>query len=455
MLDRINIFLILLCFIPEFLSANNEILIFPDAMELENDDGQPFLSVREEDRGIVARFRFQSSWQVSQSALRRQLGEDYFATSFIKVNLVPNHIDFTSEFFKKDNPALIDSQVTYVQNGVIMEFVFSHDYSVAQIREAVLFPISIATVDAKIVCQGSLVFSVCGDQIKRLPLMNSFSSNFDEIRLLKKQHFIYLRSYASHQVVTQFDFLSTSYSDYVREKIWNDNCDNLRSPWHREACDITQKYSQSMSIREAVLSLSKDVYPEDVLQVNADYFIFQGSTLNASRLNLAMDFERIRQELNRNFRLINSRESLNIRVPLVSDIELTNHLVFDVKPDAIYWNDQEIALMQDQHMHGQAIIFLRTFGGWYEIPVRYDVSIGFRYNPVSKQVNLTGFEIKNLEFLNKNGLGYNFIAQYQDTVEFAINGILNTTDQVQQTESIIRNLMQFIQDANIGFQPIF
>lgn len=444
-----------MCFAAVCFGATDDIVVFPDSFEIANEDGRPFISVTDGPEGITARFRYVSSYKNSTNILKARLGEEYYNKNIIKVNVIPKKIDFISELFLESGGALIRSQIDFQLNSIAVEAVFNEDYSAHQIREMILFPFSIGSIDVTTVWQGSISVDGGEQDLKRLPLINQFSTEFDPQKLIYYQHYSFLRSYAAHQSITSAPFLSEAFSAIIKQNYFaNGNCAAADSIYSQDACEISHKYSSAGSIRDAVIFLAEQLYTEDFFTQNLEYFIFNGESLNIKRINLNIDFERIRSELNNGYYIEQKDEPIDITIPLLEDIRIDNRVNFKIKPNSLFWHDYKITLCDDLHFGAVSRLKFSFLGQAFSVPVQYDLSGAFSYDPISETVDSMPFKVTNLEFTNKNGIGYDLASTYVGELEQAINLLLSTEKQVEYMNNKIRSICNYLKDQNIGFTPL-
>jgi hypothetical protein len=430
------------------------LFVFPDAFSLAQEDGRPRVTVLDLGQEREVTLLFEASWDTSLDALKRQYGESYYDLDITRVGVVPLHADLASKFFSRDNPGLVDVQVDVDFNQLRLRFRFARDYSVAQLREAALLPVSLGTVDATVTCIGSMSMDRCGTALRRVPLMNSFAQHGNQEHLLAAKHYTYLHTYAANLVATEHPFLSEEFSQQVLQSHWHGGaCHRASQEWHREACLIAARHARPVSLRAAVLHLAAEVFPE-VPDDNLEYFVCAGSQLHVRRLNLAMNFERVRRAMNDGIRLHGGPGELDSPTSLIRDVAITTEHWFTLAPDVLFWDQQRLVLLPSTHMRGRSALEFSVFGSSYWIPVVYDVLIGFSYDPVTEIVTVTDFGVTNLEFLEREGTAFKFIARQRNRVEALVNAYLQSAKQRDDMAHRISRFLGELRTKGMGFTPL-
>jgi hypothetical protein len=436
-------------------ARSDDFVVFPDSFEFAENDGAPDVSFRDMGAEIQVTLRLKASEGASLSILRSRYGEAFSNLNLIHVNVLPKQIDFMSRFFTKDNPALLSSLVQVDVNSISVQLRFSHDYTIAQLRESLLFPISLATVDAKILCLGSVSFG-CDQTTRRIPVVNQFAIRGNDELTLKRAHYVYLRNYAANLVLTQEPFLSESFAADVREhRFVSGRCAEASKGWDEDACLITLRYSPSASIREAIMFLAGALYPKEALDTNSDYFLFGEDKLKVAYINLSLDFERIRSELDQRSYL-HYEGRLSTSIPLVKSVSMGSTLHFQIQPNSLYFECQEMVLRSGKHLRGRsdltfAIAYLNV---QYLVPVQCSMVLGFHYNPISKTVTLEDVAVADWEFLATSGVGYEFAMMNRDRIQAIVNSALNSPDMRARIAQNIQDTLNQIQALGIDFEPI-
>jgi hypothetical protein len=433
-----------------------ELFIFPDSFKLTENDGAPVIAVREIPSGLSASVAFEASDDALLSILRNRYGEDLNDQELVHIKLLPIHIDFMSEFFSEANPSLQQITYTYDINTVRVRLQFNRDYSAGQIREAVLFPVSLATIDAQVLCLGDYVLDSCGKVIRRIPVINQFALGSGDL-LLKKTHYTYLRTYASNLVLTSAPFLSEDFANEVLHRYWaRGNCSLADRTWHQDACWIAKAYSASASIRDAVLFLARQLYPEDAIFDNADYFVFSGDKLKVRYLNRALDFEAIRQHVNERIELRFEDNNPQHSIPFVNYFHAVTQFGFQITENSLFWEGRKVTLKSGKHLRAKTDAQLSTIfsSRRLSVPIEYNVQIAFQFDPIADTVELLEYRAVDLEFAKTSGYGYELLAPYKSSIQDAINAILNAPENRAVVIDRIRETLNLLQGLGIGFEPL-
>jgi hypothetical protein len=334
-----------------------------------------------------------------------------------------------------------------------VRFKFKKDFTTGQIREAIQFPISLGTVDAEVTCLGSIVLDRCGAELKRVPLVNAFARNGEPEVHLRRAHYTYLRSYASHLGITASPYLSDAFSAEVKANHWEGGlCSAASGDWHRDACEITAKYSRMLSLKEAITALGRTVFPDDAF-LNADYFLYAGATFNVKHLNLAIDFRTIRDRLNADFVLRTENVALPLNVPLISNVRLSTRYAFQILRDSMCWRSRSLALITGLHLRGSSNLTFTSFFTHYSVPVEYDIAMGFDYDPFTEEVTVSDVRVANMDFPLIPGNGREVALRAREPIERAINVYLSSAEYRQAVSHNVRSFLKALQSANIGFEP--
>jgi hypothetical protein len=444
----------LLFILPAAASAG-PLIVLPSRLVVAEEDGRQFISVRENGSEIEAKVQFVTSWNDPIGLLRARHGEEFYELDLVKVDVVPTRLDFASSFFTKANPAVVDAWFEYGVNRVTARLRFNRDYSVNQIREALTFPVSLGTVDARIICLGSMVTTQCGAELKRIPLINRHAIGVKPEEYLLNAHYVYLRAYASQLMITTTPYLSEEFSEIVRKRYWaGGNCEQIGAGWHREACLIARNYSSPSraSLSKAVIDLWLKLFSEESFG-NGDYFLVEGEQFGLRQLNLELDFEKVRQGLNKGFMLQRTAPGIHLGFPLGSVEEALHHFRFNIQRNALSWREREIVLASGYHMWGEAQLTLSNRGRRYSIPVSYKVHLGFSYDPMAQEVALNDIHIADLEFLEKGGPDYNLIVQNRSVIEFFIKGYFTSAEEKAKITEGIKTFLKQLQDERLEFKP--
>lgn len=432
-------------------ASGESLLVFPDSFRYQENDGAPSFYIKDTPTSTQVTLRLEASRQNVISVLKKRYKENFDILDLVNVNILPVHVDFMSEFFSKANPSFQEVTFEYDLNTIRIQIKYNKDLTVAQIREAVLFPISMATVDAQIVCAG-ISFDGCGQVVRRIPVMNQFAVKGNNALTLKQSNYTYLRTYAANLIQTSSQFLSDAFAQEVLIKYWNSgNCQAASTTWHQDACLIAKKYSSSGSISEAVLNLAKELYPPDTLADNANYFVFSGSKLNLKRLNLGLDFEKLRNELNSQVKIV-SHGDLKVSVPLIKWGFFDSTRYFQIEKDSLFWENQRILLAPREHLRGQANIKLKTEYRTYSLPVEFTELIGFKYDPMGDAIELGETTVEHLTFLDKTGYGYNLAKVYSAEIQSAVNAIVNSPSGRAEVASRVLDTLRSL--SSTGIEPI-
>lgn len=428
-------------------------IVYPDSFRIQETDGSPLISVKEVNDEIVATLSLEVSFQSLLAQLKASYGEEFVDLDLTQVSLLPLHFDAMSEFFSAKNPAWKRQETSFDVNKAKIRFFFRKDYSLAQIREALMFPISLGTLDAKVLCLGTSQFEGCGQQVNRLPLINRFASGQSPEQALAQNDLVFLRNYAAHLILSSEAFLSEGFASSVKSQYFaQGDCNRIQRQWDRAACSITSKYSPLVSIREAVVALSQQVYPSQALTDNFAYFVFAASQLNLREINLALDFEKIRLQLNQNFGLTLYDKAKN-PVPFIREARTTSQIAFTLQPSVLYWEGQELQLALGKHLTGRSNIdLLPSFGSaLMSIPVTYAINFRMKYNPLTEALVVDALVIEDLEFLEKTGIGYDFAQANKAKIQDLVSGYLNTPVNKANFDAQVLKVLRDAQNAKIGF----
>lgn len=431
------------------------LVVLPNTLVVVEEDGRQFISVRENGSKIEASIQFVTNWSESVGLLRARQGEAFYDLDVVKVDVLPTRVDFASSFFTRDNPALVDVRFEYGVNKVTARFRFNRDYDVRQIREALTFPASLGTVDARVICLGSLVSAQCDSEITRIPLLNPRAVRMSPAETLPRAHYVYLRAYATQLMMTATPYLSESFSNTVRTRYWaGGNCEQVEVEWHREACLIARRYSGTshVSLGEAIRGLGLRLYPEDSF-ADGEGFLVEGSHFGLRHLNSKFDFERLRQKLDQEFVLENSVRNIRSALPLVNPVEGLHRWRFDIQGNALSWKGRKIALASGSHMRGETQLLLSARGRRYRIPVSYSIHLGFTYDPLARKVTLDDVHVQNLKLLGQDSPGHNPVVGYRSDMEIFINGYFTSAREKAKITRSIEVFLTRLQNEHTGFEP--
>ncbi|MFY0577761.1 hypothetical protein ACN28S_28675 [Cystobacter fuscus] len=419
------------------------------------EDGRQFISVRENGSEIEASIQFITNWSESVGLLRARQGEAFYDLDVVKVDVLPTRIELASSFFTRDNPALVDARFEYGVNRVTAGFRFNRDYDVRQIREALTFPASLGTVDARVICLGSLVSPQCDADITRIPLLNPRAVRMNPTENLPRAHYVYLRAYATQLMMTATPYLSEAFSNTVRARYWaGGNCEQVEIEWHREACLIARRYSgtSQVSLGEAIMGLGRRLYPEGSFE-DGEGFLVEGAHFGLRHLNSKFDFDRLRQKLEQEFVLENSVRNIRSALPLVNLVEGPHRWRFDIQGNALSWRGRKIALASGSHMRGETQLLFSTRGRKYRVPVSYSIHLGFTYDPLARKVTLDDVHVQNLKLQGQDWPGYSPVVGYRSDMEIFINGYFTSAREKAKITRSIEVFLTRLQNEHTGFEP--
>jgi hypothetical protein len=417
------------------------LVVLPNTLAVAEEDGRQFISVRENGSEIEASIQFVTSWSESIGLLRARHGEAFYDLNVVKVDVLPTRTDLASSFF--------------TENRVTLRLRFNRDYGVSQIREALTFPVSLGTVDARVICLGSMVSAQCDTEITRIPLINPRAARVNPEESLPRAHYVYLRAYATQLMLTSTPFLSEAFSNSVRARYWaGGNCEQVGIEWHRDACLLARRYSSTsrVSLGEAVLGLGLRLYPEESFE-DGEGFLVEAGHFGLRHLNSKFDFERLRQKLDQEFVLESTVRNIRSALPLVNPAEVPHRWRFDIQGNALSWRGRKIALASGSHMRGETQLMLSARGRRYRIPVSYSVHLGFTYDPLARRVTLDDVHVENLKLLGEDTPGYIPAVRYRSDVEIFINGYFTSAKEKAKITRSLEVFLTRLQDAHTGFEP--
>ncbi|OJH36948.1 hypothetical protein [Cystobacter ferrugineus] len=431
------------------------LVVLPNTLVVAEEDGRQFISVRENGSRIEASIQFVTNWSESVGLLRARHGEGFYDLEVVKVDVLPTRVELSSSFFTQANPALVDIRFEYGVNRVTVRLRFNRDYDVGQIREALIFPVSLGTVDARVLCLGSAVSPQCDTDIKRIPLINPRAARMNPGENLPRAHYVYLRAYATQLMMTSTPYLSEAFSNTVRARYWaGGNCEQVGIEWHRDACLIARRYSSTShaSLGEAIMGLGPRLYSEASFE-DGEGFLVEGAHFGLRQLNSTFDFDRLRQKLEQEFVLENSVRNIRSALPLVNPAEALHRWRFDIQGNALSWRGRKIALASGSHMRGETQFLLSTRGRKYRVPVSYNVHLGFTYDPLARKVTLDDVHVENLKLLGKDVPGYNPVVRYRSDVEIFINGYFTSAQEKAKITRSIEVFLTRLQNEHTGLDP--
>lgn len=431
------------------------LVVLPNTLTVAEEDGRQFISVRETGSKLEASIQFVTSWSESVGLLRARHGEAFYEQDVVKVDVLPTRIELASSFFTRANPALVDIRFEYGVNRVTVRLRFNRDYDVSQIREALTFPASLGTVDARVICLGSMVSPQCDAEIKRIPLINPRAVRMNPAENLPRAHYVYLRAYATQLMMTSTPYLSEAFSDSVRARYWaGGHCEQVGLEWHRDACLIARRYSGASlaSLGGAIMRLGLQLYSEESF-ADGEGFLVEGAHFGLRHLNSKFDFERLRQKLDQEFVLESSVLNLRSALPLVNPAEVLHRWRFDIQGNALSWRGRKIALASGSHMRGETQLVLSTRGRRYRVPVSYNVHLGFTYDPLARKVTLDDVHVENLKLLGEDTPGHNPAVRYRSDVEIFINGYFTSAREKAKITRSIEVFLTRLQNEHTGFEP--
>ncbi|HEX8539177.1 MAG TPA: hypothetical protein VF664_17055, partial [Cystobacter sp.] len=391
----------------------------------------------------------------SMGLLRARHGEAFYDLNVVKVDVLPTRIDLASSFFTEANPALLGIRFEYGVNRVTVRLRFNRDYGVNQIREALTFPASLGTVDARVICLGSTVSAQCDTELTRIPLINPRATRMNSEETLPRAHYVYLRAYATQLLMTSAPYLSEAFSDTVRARYWaGGDCEQVGVEWHRDACLLARRYSRGsrVSLGEAVLGLGLRLYSEESFE-DGEGFLVEAGHFGLRQLNPKFDFERLRQKLEQEFVLESTVRNLRSALPLVNPAEVQHRWRFDIQGNALSWRGRKSALASGSPLRGETQLMLSTRGRRYRGPVSYSVHLGFTYDPLARRVTLDDVHVENLKLLGEDTPGHNPAVRYRSDVEIFINGYFTSAKEKAKITRSLEVFLTRLQDAHTGFEP--
>lgn len=443
------------CFICSTMFAFNsyaaDFYVMPESFKFEESDNNPLVKVQEKGDEIVVRIPLEVSYEAVLEFLKSEYGESFFDLDINKINILPEHIDFISEFFSKANSAFISSNVETDINKMKIIVKFNKNYSISKIKEALMFPTSLGTIDAKVICAGNLQNDICGKALKRIPIINRFATFENEQKKIAIKDYTFLRSYISSLALFKYNSIDDNLSNYIRTNIWqNGNCTSLTSILDKEACLITYKLDNTGSIKNVFINLSKIIYNKQDIDYNMNYFVLNENILNIKNNNLSIDFEKIRTELNAKYRLESKGEIDEITIPFVNSIEENMTYYFNIPSNSIYWKNGQIEIAPNQNMYGNGFFSIKGFLGYYDIPAQPIINLSFSYNPISDSVTLNQLKVVNLTFKDKDGKENQDVSNYRKEIITMINGYFTEDDVKNRIITIIHDIIAELRNSNTG-----
>ncbi len=435
-------------------SYAEEVHIVPDRFQIVGYNNVPRVSIKERHDGYEIKVKFEANREALVDFLARNYGEKFDDLDIYEYDLKPIHFQFLSETFENSS-VLKKISKDYSTNRIYLNIQTNKDYNRTQLKHLLLFGVVFGALDAEIVCAGSLVSDLCGKTIKRIPVFNQYKltenkkleqSFYDYLALNQYLAFLKIRTLA----MEESDLDSSVKRALFRTTGTRQVCNQNNPAFEVNVCKIITHHSPSNQITEALSVLGKKVYPEKLIEDNYDYYIFQSSRINVKRLNLGIDFEELRKELNQRL-TIKTGGRINVNFPLVTHSEIYTQLQADFPKDSLRWEDTKIIARDTVNFTGKSEIQLTNlFTGDWEIPVSYKLIIAFAYDVPTKRVEIQKLVLLELKFLATDGLGASIAEANKKTITDLINGHLNRSDIQERAKEMILEAIQEIKKEGVA-----
>jgi len=451
-MQKIVVTIVSLCGLMLFATSYaEEVHIVPDRFQIVGYNNVPRVSIKERDDGYELKVKFQASREAIVDFLARNYGDKFDDLDIYEYDLKPIHFEFLSETFENSS-VLNKISKDYATNRIYLNILTNKDYNRTQLKHLLLFGVVFGVLDAEIVCAGSVVTDLCGKTIKRIPVFNQYK--LTENKKLEQSFYDYLalNQFLAFHKIRNLAMEESDLDRSVRAYLMGSRevCNPNNSPFEVNVCQIIGKHSQSNQITEALLVLAKKVYPEKLIEDNYDYYIFQSSKLNVTRLNLGIDFEELRKELNQRLS-VNTKGKVYFKIPpLVNSVDIVNKQSPDFPTNSLYWEKTKIVLKESVNYKGKSIVYLNTFFGKVNIPVSYRLVLAFSYDVQTESVEMHKYSVSELEFLVKEGIGYTILQNNQKTIKDLVNGYLLREDVQQEVKNRIIKEIKKIQKKGIA-----
>lgn len=454
-MPKIYITIVSFCSLVFFATADaEEVHIVPDRFQIVGYNNVPRVSIKEQNDSYEIKVTFQASQDALVDFLVRHYGETFHDLDIYEYDLKPIHFEFLSETFE-NSPVLKKIEKIYTTNRIYLNIQTNKDYNRTQLKRLLLFGVVFGTLDAEIVCVGSLRSDLCGKTLKRIPVFNQYK--LTENKQLEQAFYDYLalNQYLAFQKIRNLTIAESDLDSSVKKALFSSTgthhiCNQKNSPFEVNVCKIITHYSNSQKITEALAVLGKKVYPEKLIEDNYDYYIFQSSRINVKRLNVGIDFEKLRQEINQKLS-IKTKGKVDFEIPpFVKSAEIENKQSPDFPADSFYWENTKIVAREVVNFKGTSKLRLNTIIGKRNIPVSYRLILAFSYDVQTESVEIQKSSVSDLEFLAKNGLGYSIAQQNKKKITDVVNGYLLREDVQQKIKDRIGEKIRQIQKAGIA-----